>query len=65
MESDNEEYNNMNLVMELAEATEMVDEAHIPVEAINLDDASCGRSLKLPSPKFSASRTGAASMCMD
>ena len=31
VETDNEEDNNMNLVMELEEGTEMVDEAQVPV----------------------------------
>ena len=43
MKSDEEEDSNMNLVMELEEATEMVDEAQIPVEAINLDEALCDK----------------------
>ena len=57
MKTDNEEEDNMNLVMELEEATEMVDEAHIPVEDINLDEVLCDRLVKFPSPKVSESRS--------
>ena len=57
METDDEEDNNMNLVMELEEATEIEDEVQIPVEAINLDEALCSRLVKLISPKVSVSRT--------
>ena len=39
----------------------MVDEAYIPVEAINIDQVLCDRLVKLPSQHFSASRTGIAS----
>ena len=65
MESDDEDDSNMNLVIELEEATEMVDEVRLPVEDINTDQASCDRLVKLPSPKVSVSRTGATSACID
>ena len=65
MECDEEDNSNMNLVMELKETTEMTDGVKIPVEAISIDQASCDRLLKLPSPKVSASRTGVESTFMD
>ena len=43
----------------------MVDEVKNPAEAINTDEVTNDRLLKLPSPKISASRTGIASTCMD
>ena len=55
----------MNLVTELVEATEIVDEAHTPVESINLDEALCDKLIKFPSPKVSASREGVKSTHID
>ena len=37
----------------------------IMFEAINLDEASCDKLVKFPSPKVSMSRTGIAPMHMD
>ena len=44
METDNEEEDNMNVVIELEEATEMVDEARTPVASINLDEVLCDKN---------------------
>ena len=65
METDNKEDNNMNLVMDLDEATEMEDEVQITVEAINLDEVLCARLLKFYSPEVHVSITVIASTCMD
>ena len=65
METDAEEEDNMNLVMELEEATEIVDEVQIPVASINLDEASCDKLIKLHSLEVSASRAGVKHVHMD
>ena len=65
METDNEEHNNMNLVMELEETTEMVDEAKIHVSTINLDEVLCDKLVKLPSPKVLVTRASITSAYMD
>ena len=52
-------------MIELEEATEMVDEVPNPVVAINIDEAINDQLLKLPSPRVSVSRTGVTSTHMD
>ena len=64
MEYDNEDDTTSNLVMELEEATEMVDEVPNHTVAINIEEAINYQLLKLP-PRVSVSRTGIASTCMD
>ena len=51
--------------MELEEATAMLDEVQIPVEAINLDEALYDKLVKFTSPKVSVSRVVVKSLCMD
>ena len=65
MESDNEDDINMNLVMELEEATEMADEVQNHIEATNTNETLRDRLLKLPSPKVSVRRLGIASERVD
>ena len=63
--TDEEEQDDLNVVFELVEETEIVDEAQTHIESTNLDEASCDKLINLPSPKFSALRIGIKSMCIE
>ena len=52
MEYDNEDDTTSNLVIELEEATEMVDEIPNPVESINTDEVISDTLLKCPHQEF-------------
>ena len=65
MEHDDEDDTTSNLVMELEEATKMVDEVPNPDVPINTDEEINDQLFKLSSPRVSVSRTGIAHMHMD
>lgn len=60
-----EEHDDLNVVYELEEATEIVDKMQNTVESTNLDESLCDKLINFPSPKVSASRRGVKSMHME
>ena len=65
IETDNEEQDDLNAVLEVEEATETVDEMKTHVTSTNLVEASCDKLLNFPSSKVSASRIGVKSARME
>ena len=65
MENHNEEQDDMNIVFELQEATEIVDEVQTPVASIDLNEELCDKLIKFTLPKVSASIIGVKYECME